>query len=141
MVKKKRKIKYEAVRRLFLILVLINAFIILGAVYLSSNGKVDKPEKKNNNIVDTNTDVDKPNTNVEDDKDEDTPVTEKTYYTDVIRNQNTVIVYKMDENGEYSKIVKVFPCSVGANDGTPTGTFTTTDKYEWRALFGGVYGD
>ena len=62
------------------------------------------------------------------------------YYTEVIRNQNTVIVYGLDDNNNYTKIVKVFPCSVGLNNGTPTGTFKTSDKYVWRALFGGVYG-
>ena len=63
------------------------------------------------------------------------------YYTEVIRNQNTVIVYGLDENNEYTKIVRVMPCSVG-RDGqdTPTGTFTTTDKYRWGGLYGGVWG-
>ena len=69
------------------------------------------------------------------------PVTSKDkYYTEVIRNQNTVIVYGLDSNNEYTKVVKVFPCSVGLNNGTPTGTFKTSDKYVWRALFGNVYG-
>lgn len=61
------------------------------------------------------------------------------YYTEVIRNQNTVIVYEI-VNGTKDKIVKVFPCSVGKDNGTPTGTFKTSDKYVWRALFGNVYG-
>ena len=68
-------------------------------------------------------------------------VNKKPYYTEVIRNQNTVIVYGLDSNGEYTKIVKVFPCSVGrSGQDTPTGTFTTTDKYRWGYLYGGVYG-
>ena len=78
---------------------------------------------------------------------ESTPVVTNTnndnknpYYTEVIRNQNIVIVYGLDQNNNYTKVVKVFTCSVGKDDGTPTGTFTTTDKYVWRALFGGVYG-
>lgn len=63
------------------------------------------------------------------------------YYTEVIRNQNTVIVYGLDNNNEYAKIVKVFPCSVGrSGQDTPTGTFTTSDKYRWGYLYGGVYG-
>lgn len=33
---------------------------------------------------------------------------------------------------------RAFICSVG--DTTPTGTFHTTDKYTWRALFGDVWG-
>ena len=62
------------------------------------------------------------------------------YYVEVIRNQNVVIVYGLDNSGNYTKVVKVFVSSVGKDNGTPTGTFTTTDKYIWRALFGGVYG-
>ena len=63
------------------------------------------------------------------------------YYTEVIRNQNTVIVYGLDENNEYTKIIKVMPCSVGRKgQDTPTGTFTTTDKYRWGGLYGGVWG-
>ncbi len=63
------------------------------------------------------------------------------YYTEVIRNQNTVIVYGQDSNGNYNKIVRVMPCSVGrSGQDTPTGTFHTSDKYRWGALYGGVYG-
>ena len=63
------------------------------------------------------------------------------YYTEVIRNQNTVIVYGLDDNNEYTKIVKVMPCSVGrSGQETPTGTFTTSDKYRWGGLYGGVWG-
>ena len=63
------------------------------------------------------------------------------YYTEVIRNQNTVIVYGLDENNEYTKIIKVMPCSVGrAGQDTPTGTFTTSNKYRWGGLYGGVWG-
>ena len=68
-------------------------------------------------------------------------VNKNPYYTEVIRNQNTVIVYGLDNNNEYTKIVKVFPCSVGrSGQDTPTGTFTTSDKYRWGYLYGGVYG-
>ena len=63
------------------------------------------------------------------------------YYTEVIRNQNTVIVYGLDENNEYTKIVRVMPCSVGrSGQETPTGTFTTSNKYRWGGLYGGVWG-
>ena len=63
------------------------------------------------------------------------------YYTEVIRNQNTVIVYGLDDNGNYTKVVRVMPCSVGrSGQDTPTGTFKTSDKYRWGALYGGVYG-
>ena len=63
------------------------------------------------------------------------------YYTEVIRNQNTVIVYGLDDNKEYTKIIKVMPCSVGREgQETPTGTFTTSNKYRWGGLYGGVWG-
>ncbi len=49
---------------------------------------------------------------------------------------NCVTVY----NGK-NQPVKAMACSVGERAGsTPTGTFYTTDKYRWRELFGGVYG-
>ncbi len=59
------------------------------------------------------------------------------YYIKINRQQNVVMVYGL-ENGEYTKLVKVFTCSTGK--ATPVGTFKTTDKYEWRPLFGDVYG-
>ncbi len=64
----------------------------------------------------------------------------KPYYIEVIRNHNIVIVYGLDSNNEYTKIVKVFVCSVGLNGKTPTGTFKTSDKASWGSLVGGVYG-
>ena len=64
----------------------------------------------------------------------------KPYYIEVIRNQNVVIVYGLDSNKEYNKIVKVFVVSVGRNGKTPTGTYTTTRGYPWGSLIGGVYG-
>ena len=67
-------------------------------------------------------------------------VNTKPYYIEVIRNQNVVLVYGLDENNEYTKLVKTFICSVGRNNYTPTGTFSTTKGYSWGALFGGVYG-
>ena len=68
------------------------------------------------------------------------PSNKKPYYIEVIRNQNVVIVYGLDSNNEYTKIVKVFVCSVGLNGKTPTGTFTTSDKSSWGWLVGNVYG-
>ena len=62
------------------------------------------------------------------------------YYIEVIRNQNIVIVYGLDENKEYSKVVKVFVCSAGKGNNTPVGTFHTSKGYTWGSLFGGVYG-
>lgn len=64
----------------------------------------------------------------------------KPYYIEVIRNHNVVIVYGLDSENKYTKIVKVFACSVGLNGKTPTGTFTTSDKASWGWLVGNVYG-
>lgn len=62
------------------------------------------------------------------------------YVIEVIRNQSTTIVYGQDDNGEYTKIVGVFPCSPGAGNNTPVGTFYSRRGYTWGGLFGGVYG-
>ncbi|MCC8168600.1 MAG: L,D-transpeptidase [Clostridiales bacterium] len=68
------------------------------------------------------------------------PDVEYPYYIKVNRQANCVTVYTLDENGEYSVPVKAMICSVGLNNSTPTGVYTTSDKYTWRALYGGVYG-
>ena len=60
------------------------------------------------------------------------------YSIDVNCTLNQVVVYEKDENGQYTKPYKTFVCSTGED--TPDGTFNTTDKYDWRALFGDVYG-
>lgn len=62
------------------------------------------------------------------------------YLIKVNRTCNVVTVYSKDSNGEYTVPVKAMVCSVGTGGNTPTGTFTTSDKYTWRALYGGVYG-
>lgn len=62
------------------------------------------------------------------------------YYVKVNRQENVVTVYALDDEGYYTKPVKAMVCSVGRNQATPTGTFVTGDKYEWRSLVGGVYG-
>lgn len=60
------------------------------------------------------------------------------YYIKVNRAANTVTVYALDSEGNYSVPVKAFVCSTGA--ATPLGTYQTSDKYRWRPLFGNVYG-
>lgn len=60
------------------------------------------------------------------------------YYIEVNCTENIVTVFSADKNGKYTVPEKAFVCSVGK--GTPYGTFSTTDRYVWRALFGGVYG-
>ena len=58
----------------------------------------------------------------------------KGYVIKVNLGTNCTTVYK---NG---KAIKAMICSVGANDGTPSGVFNTCAKYTWRPLFGNVYG-
>ena len=61
------------------------------------------------------------------------------YSIDVIRDQNVVIVYGRNGEGEdYSIPVKVWLCSTGEN--TPTGDYSLGPKREWGRLFGGVFG-
>ena len=63
-----------------------------------------------------------------------------TYAIKINRQENIVTVYSLDEDGYYTVPVKAMCCSVSANGVTPSGLFTTSDKYEWRYLKGGVYG-
>ncbi len=60
------------------------------------------------------------------------------YLIRVNRALNNVTVYERDENGVYSVPVRAMVCSTGR--ATPLGTYRTSDKYEWRQLFGRVYG-
>lgn len=63
------------------------------------------------------------------------------YYIEVNRQQNVVIVYSKDQNGNYSNIAKVFVASTGAPDSpTPLGTYTVSDRYETLLLVGNVWG-
>ena len=62
------------------------------------------------------------------------------YYIKVNRSANCVTVYSKDANGEYTVPVKAMVCSVGLDNKTPLGTGAISDKYEWRLLFGDVYG-
>ena len=54
------------------------------------------------------------------------------------RALNTVTVYAMDLDGEYSIPYKAMVCSTGP--ATPLGSYNTTINYRWRPLYGGVYG-
>ncbi|MBQ8062413.1 MAG: L,D-transpeptidase [Clostridia bacterium] len=56
-------------------------------------------------------------------------------------SQNIVIAYTIGVDGVYSKPVKALVCSCGLESSpTKKGIFKTTDRYQWRALNGGVYG-
>lgn len=60
------------------------------------------------------------------------------YYIKVNRKMNTITIYEIDEEGEYSIPIKAMICSTGG--GTPIGVFQTKKEYEMRALFKQVYG-
>ncbi len=65
------------------------------------------------------------------------------YKLDINCTANVVNVYEKDENGDYTKCVKVMLCSVGR--ATPhSGTYSLKkyggSSWRWRALFGNVYG-
>ncbi len=65
---------------------------------------------------------------------------EHPYLIRVNRKLNVVNVYTKDENGNYTVPFKAMVCSVGKNGATPTGTFKTSTKYEWHALYRNTYG-
>ena len=60
------------------------------------------------------------------------------YYIKVNKTLNVVMVYSLDNNNEYTKLVKTFVCSAGNN--TPTGIYKTDAKAETLYLEGGVWG-
>ena len=62
------------------------------------------------------------------------------YLIKVDRVANCVTVYGSDESGAWTIPVKYMICSVGTANKTPTGVFTITDQYRWRALFSNAYG-
>lgn len=69
--------------------------------------------------------------------DEDDPFP---YYIKVNRQANCVTIYIKDEQDEYTVPVKAMVCSVGKRGNTPLGVFKTSTKYNWRYLYGDVYG-
>lgn len=64
---------------------------------------------------------------------------ETSYYIRVDLKNQTATAYVADENGEYTIPIKKMVCSTGVS--TPeNGVFKISDKYEWGALVGNVYG-
>lgn len=62
------------------------------------------------------------------------------YCIKVNKKQNVVTVYRVGDDGYYSKPVKAMVCSVGETGNTPAGTYSLGDREEWLALEDGVYG-
>ena len=55
------------------------------------------------------------------------------YYIYIEKGSHTINIYEMDENGEYTKLVKTFLTATGLTAGkTPTGVFDIVEKYEWK---------
>ena len=61
------------------------------------------------------------------------------YYISVNRLKNCITIYESDEKGSYSIPVKAMRCSTGG-DNTPLGIYEAGERYPFRALFYGVYG-
>ena len=62
------------------------------------------------------------------------------YYIKINRQQNVITVYEKNDNGEYTEPVRAILCSTGLYNATPKGVFHLSNKYIWRELNGGVYG-
>lgn len=60
------------------------------------------------------------------------------YLIAVNRIQNTVTVYRQDEEGNYTIPDRAFVCSVG--DNTPTGYYLTEERYRWQGLYDNAWG-
>ena len=65
--------------------------------------------------------------------------TTSTYYVKVNKTLNVAMVYGLDSDNKYTKLVKTFAVSTGGEN-TPNGVWTTTDRYETLSLVGGVWG-
>lgn len=61
------------------------------------------------------------------------------FYIKVNRLMNCITIYTADEFGNYSIPVKAMTCSTGGEN-TPLGVFSIHQKYEFRKLLFGVYG-
>lgn len=62
------------------------------------------------------------------------------YCIKVNKTCNVVTVYRVGEDGYYSKPVKAMVCSVGETGNTPVGVYNLGDREEWLSLEGDVYG-
>lgn len=64
------------------------------------------------------------------------------YYVVVYTLSQSVVTYKKDSNGGYTKLYKRLKCSTGVKGVTPTkeGVYSILQKYRWYRLMGGVYG-
>lgn len=68
------------------------------------------------------------------------PDVEYPYLIRVNRKENCITIYIPGDAGEYTVPYKAMICSTGLYNATPRGTYHLSDKYLWRELYGGVYG-
>lgn len=70
------------------------------------------------------------------------PNYESDYYIVIYTKSQSVVTYKKDKNGGYTKLYKRLKCSTGVHDVTPTkeGVYSIVKKFRWFRLMGGVYG-
>lgn len=70
-----------------------------------------------------------------------TGVANQPYLVAVNRAMCTITVYQKDSDGNYTVPIKAMVCSVGREGHeTPTGRYTTTNRYEWRLMVDNSYG-
>lgn len=115
---------------------------------MDSGKESSQPENGTENIGDGEPETEKPEENavVDTEAEKGTEETEGAeqpeypYYIRINRKQNCITIYTLDDKGEYTVPYKAMVCSTGLYNATPRGTFRISDKYLWRELYGGVYG-
>ena len=130
------------------------ALIIYGCFKLNSDKLNTKSEYSENTLVDVETSISEKSTEEVDYKTDLATINKDVgvYNGTVIKSngnphcikvnrlKNVVTVYEKDEEDNYTIPVKVMVCSVGLNNETPIGIFTTSQKKKWALLFGDVWG-
>ena len=70
-----------------------------------------------------------------------TGVANQPYLVAVNRAMCTITIYEKDSNGNYTVPKKAMVCSVGrSGHETPTGSYNTTTRYDWRLMVDNSYG-
>lgn len=157
-----RRKNAERKRQIILIVIIIILIILLSTIIVnavSNNKTKEAAYVSNENIIENNENIEKVNNIVVENEInaiEENLIIEKVnnieappvkndkgtrYRLEVNCEQNVVNVYEKDENGEYTNCIKAMLCSVGS--ATPTSGTYSLKKYggwEWKALFGDVYG-
>lgn len=140
--KKSRKNKRHRIP-VFIITAIIAVCIATATYYgMMSSDKKDKtePETETTQNLQANTQTVPTDDDKIDGYDYSLSNSECPFLIKVNRAANCVTVYAKDENGHFTVPVKAIICSTGKKTGdTPLGTFTTSDKYDWRLMVDGTY--